>query len=60
MLRINKTLKILNLSGTFPLFVGYLLFSSFNDNKIGNEGVKLIAKGIKFNTSLRRLDLRGN
>ena len=58
-LRINKTLKELNLSGNpYPPLISFGNFF-FQDNKIGNKGVKVIAKGIKFNTSIEELDLSG-
>ena len=31
----------------------------FPDNKIGNKGVRIIAKAIKYNTALEELDLSG-
>lgn len=31
----------------------------FVDNKIGNKGIKIIAKAIKYNTGLEELDLSG-
>ena len=33
--------------------------SRFLDNKIGNKGVRIIAKAIKYNTALEELDLSG-
>lgn len=35
-------------------------FFPTNDNRIGNEGVKVIANAIKYNTSVKELDLSGN
>ena len=59
-LRINKTLKELDLSGNpYPTLIPFDYLSFFQDNKIGNKGVKAIAKGIKFNTSLESLNLSG-
>ena len=37
----------------------FILKISTQDNKIGNEGIKAIAKGIKYNTSIQELDLSG-
>ena len=64
-LKVNKTLKELDLQGLFSFFFFHFLKTSCSlflgkGNEIGDEGVEYIAEALKVNQTLQVLDLPRN